>query len=141
MAQKLISTTLLHSHWSCLCYRWPNKKNSILTLLLLTIVTKIHSFGSLLVWHSYWSWSCCKPILSILVSAIGVKNGRINNSGYSLCPNNIMNVKKCLHVKGKILNINWWVFTLLHIQPWGFIYKLQIVKFHPEMYTFGLIKK
>ena len=29
---------------------------------------------------------------------------------------------------------------LLHIQPWGSVYKLQIVKFYPEMYNFGLIE-
>ena len=52
-----------------------------------------------------------------------------------------MNVNKYSHVKGKFfLNINRWAFTLLHIWPRGFVYKLQIVKFCPEMYNFGLIE-
>ena len=64
---------------------------------------------------------------------------KVNNPGYSWHPDSIMNVNKYSHVKEKILNINSWAFTLLHIQ-WGFVYKLQIVKFHPKMYNFGSIK-
>ena len=44
---------------------------------------------------------------------------KVNNPGYSLHPDSIMNVNKYSHVKGKILNINRGAFTLLHIQ-WGF---------------------
>ena len=39
------------------------RKNKILTLLLLAIVTKIHPFMSSLVQHSHLLWSCYKPIL------------------------------------------------------------------------------
>ena len=64
---------------------------------------------------------------------------KVNNPSYSLYPDSIMNVNKYSCVKGNFLNINRWAFTLLHIK-WGFVCKMQSVKFHPEMYNFGPIK-
>ena len=42
-------------------------RNKILTLLLLTIASKIHPFMSSLVWHSHLSWLCYKPILLLVL--------------------------------------------------------------------------
>ena len=50
-----------------------------------------------------------------------------------------MNVNRYSYVEGKVLNINRWAFTLLHIK-WDFVYKLQTVKFHHKYAIFGLIE-
>ena len=99
-------------------------KNNVLTLLLLTIMTKNHScYWSSLVWHFHFLWLCYKLILfpvSCHKFEIKLKlkeMGKVNNSGY-IQHLKLFKLSKCKQHscvrKKKKFWINGQILILLH---------------------------
>ena len=117
----LSSMILLHLHWLCLCYKSQNLKNNILTLLLLTIMTKNHScYWSFLVWHFHFSWLCGKLILlSVSFSCQKLMLRKVfwrKSITLVIFKIKLSNCKQHSHVeegKKKTLWINGWSLVLL----------------------------
>ena len=150
---------LQHSHWLCLCYRSSEGKwktwHSCFSQLHQRFTSSLLSWCSIFTGRDHATNQF--PLVGSLTSSLAIwcsNSGScklsqyygVNNLGIFLTqhPNNVLNVNKHTHVIKKILSINWWEFTLLHIlfyMTWGFVYMFQKSLFHPKIHNFCSIEK